>query len=144
MIRRLKWRTIKRFIQIQFAKQNKSSLHFALSAGFGVFMSVLPIWGFQLITALALAHFLKLNKALVFIGVNITIPPVIPFVLYISFKTGGWFVQKPTTSVALDSISLEFVKTNFIQYLAGSLFIATVAGTVVLLLVWLIVAIRRK
>ena len=143
--RRLNWQTIKRFIHVQFVKENNCPLHFALSVGFGAFWSITPIWGFQIIVAVMLAHFLKLNKALVFIGACLTIfPPVIPIVLYVSYKSGGWFMNNPSANISMENISLEFVKTNFFQYLIGSIFIAIIVGSVVTLLVWLIVSIKRK
>lgn len=144
MIRRFNWQIIKRFILLQFANRKKSTLNIALSSGFGIFMSIIPIWGFQLVAAIALAHLMKLNKAIVAIAVSITFPPTIPVVLYISFLIGGWLVENPTSIVSLDTISLEFVKSHFNQYLFGSLFFAVTAAIAVTLLVWLAVATKRK
>jgi len=145
MTRRLNWKTIKRFIQMQIAKENKNSLHCALSAGFGVFMSITPIWGFQILAAIPIAHIVRLNKAIVFIGTCFTLfPPIIPFVLYGSYKVGGWFMYNPTEIVSLDNITLDFVKTNFYQYLVGSMFVAAIAGSFVTLMVWFILSIKNK
>ena len=44
----------------------------------GVFMGIIPIWGYQLITAIALAYLLRLNKLIVIVAANISIPPMIP------------------------------------------------------------------
>ena len=143
-IRRFNWQKIKRFIHLQFSNRKKSALNIALSAGFGIFMSIMPIWGFQLLVSLALAHFMKLNKAIVCIAVSLTFPPTIPFVLYISFITGGWFVDNPVTSVSLDVISWEFVKSHSNQYIFGCLVFAVTAAVTVTLLTWLGVAVKRK
>jgi len=145
MARRINWPIFKRFIQLQIARQNKNSLHFALSVGFGVFMSITPIWGFQILAAIPLAHLLKLNKALVFLGTCLTLfPPVIPFVLYVSYKAGGLVVYNAISIVSLDEICMEFVKTNFYQYLVGSLITALAAGTITTISVWMILKLRKK
>ena len=144
MFRRFSWQKIKRYFKIKLAREKKSSLYFALSAGFGVFMSITPIWGFQILAAIPLAHFLKLNKTIVTIGACFTLfPPIIPFVLYFSYRAGGWIVYNPNTLVSMDNISLEFVKTNFYQYLVGSIIVALICGSFVMLLVWLILTIRK-
>jgi glycosyltransferase involved in cell wall biosynthesis len=144
MARSLNWRKTRRFFRRQFVNRERSAAHIAASAGFGVFMGIVPIWGYQLIAGIALAHFMKLNKAIVFITANISIPPMIPVILYLSFLTGGWIVDNPATSVSLHAISMDFVKHNLYQYLVGSVFFAVAAGIAVTLLVWLAVFIMRK
>ena len=143
-IARLNWQIIKRFVKQQFGRQKQSAMILGLSMGFGVFMGIIPIWGVQILSGLVLAHFMKLNKALVFIGANISFVPMIPIILYISFIAGSLFVRNPVTSVSLDAISFEYVKVNSLQYFIGSIFFAIVAGTVASLIVWLIVALKRK
>ena len=60
------------------------SLKLSLATGFGVFMGIVPIWGFQMITAAFLAHLFRLNKALVLVASNISLPPMMPFIIYLS------------------------------------------------------------
>ena len=48
----------------------------------GVFMGIVPIWGYQMLATLFLAHVLKLNKVIAIVAANISIPPMIPFLLY--------------------------------------------------------------
>jgi glycosyltransferase involved in cell wall biosynthesis len=144
LARSLNLRKIKRFFRRQFVNREHSAAHIAISAGFGVFMGIVPIWGYQLIVGIALAHFMKLNKAIVFITANISIPPMIPVILYLSFLTGGWIVDSPATSVSMSIINMDFVKHNLYQYLVGSVFFAIAAGIAVALPVWLAVSIMRK
>ncbi|HZK65405.1 MAG TPA: DUF2062 domain-containing protein, partial [Puia sp.] len=56
---------------------HQSDARKSVSAGFGVFMGIIPIWGFQLIVAIFLALVLKLNKVLVILFANISFPPFI-------------------------------------------------------------------
>ena len=41
------------------------------------------------LTAIALAHLFRLNKFIVIVAANISIPPMIPVILYLSYLTGG-------------------------------------------------------
>ena len=44
----------------------------------GIFMGIVPIWGYQMLATLFLAHVLKLNKVIAIVAANISIPPMIP------------------------------------------------------------------
>jgi uncharacterized protein (DUF2062 family) len=90
-------------------------------------MGILPVWGYQMIIAFALAHFLKLNKAIVIIASNISIPPMIPFILYGSMKTGSVLLGQPL-AFTLNDITLEAAKKMLVQYIPGSIAFAAIAG----------------
>ena len=42
-------------------------------------MGIVPIWGFQMLAALFLSYIFRLNKIIVLLFSNISIPPLIPF-----------------------------------------------------------------
>jgi uncharacterized protein (DUF2062 family) len=96
-----------------------------------VFMGIVPIWGFQLVTAIAISIVLRLNKALVIIAANISIPPFIPFILYGSMVSGSfWMGARAVSLPAAKDVTMEFIQTSLTQYLFGSITLAVVAGTV--------------
>ena len=108
-----------------FSSEQSNSLK-AASVGFGVFMGIVPIWGFQLITAIALALLLRLNKTLVIIAANISIPPFIPFILYGSLVTGSfWMGDKAISLPDAKNITLDFIHNSLTQYIAGSITLAS-------------------
>jgi glycosyltransferase involved in cell wall biosynthesis len=103
----------------------------ATSVAFGIFMGIIPIWGFQLASAIFLAILFKLNKPLVIVAANISIPPMIPFIIYLSFKTGAiWMGKNAMQFNFSNSITLKSVKDNLVQYIYGSITLAIVAGIV--------------
>ena len=103
----------------------------AASVAFGIFMGIIPIWGFQLASAIFLAILFKLNKPLVIVAANISIPPMIPFIIYLSFKTGAfWMGENAMQFNFSNSITLKSVKDNLVQYIYGSITLAIVAGIV--------------
>ena len=106
------------------------SIHLkSFSIAFGVFMGIIPIWGFQLVAAIFIAILFRLNKALVIIAANISIPPMIPFIIFGSYKAGAFWMGKNAMQFDFSrSISLESVKKNVQQYIYGSITLALIAG----------------
>jgi uncharacterized protein (DUF2062 family) len=102
----------------------------AASIGFGVFMGIAPVWGFQTALVITLSVFLRLNKVLSFAFSNISLPPFIPLIIYVSLIAGGAVLPSSTTKglLKLDSISFDTIQQHLLQYLVGSLLLATIMG----------------
>jgi glycosyltransferase involved in cell wall biosynthesis len=101
----------------------------AISVGFGIFMGIVPIWGFQLIVAISLAILYKLNKALVVLAANISIPPLIPPILYASHVTGKIWMGDQSHDISFTSgITMNTIEQSFIQYITGAITLATILG----------------
>jgi glycosyltransferase involved in cell wall biosynthesis len=116
-----------------------------LSVMFGVFMGIIPIWGYQLMTAIALAYLLRLNKFIVIMAANISIPPLIPVIIYLSYVIGGWILSANNNLVFSSDISFAWVRDNLYQYVLGSLVFAIFAAVFFGLLTYaLLKMIRRK
>lgn len=143
----LKWlspRNIVCFFDKYLINSGESVARKSAAVGFGVFMGIVPIWGFQMIVAVFLAHLFKLNKIIVLAAANISIPPAIPFILYASLWTGGLLTNRPTF-VDIDSITIETAYMSLFQYVLGSIVFAVVAGVAAAALsAVLISCLRRK
>ena len=105
-------------------------------------MGIVPLWGYQMIVAFAVAHVLKLNKALVIIASNISIPPMIPFILYGSMKTGAIILNQPL-ALTFKDVTLEAVKKMLVQYIPGSIVFAVIVGAIGWLVTFFILKIRK-
>jgi len=117
----------------------------ASSVGFGIFMGIIPIWGFQLLVAIALSIVLRLNKALVIIAANISVPPMIPLLIFLSYKMGGVWVTRNAVSIPFSkSISLEMIRINLVQYIYGSITLAILAGIVFGLLTFILLKFFKR
>src|SRR5690606_37082592 len=90
---------IKAFIKKNFFDETEPAYKKALSIGFGVFMGIFPVWGYQLIIGISLSHLLKLNKAIFILAAHISIPPMIPFIIYGSYRLGAFFVKNPQNDI---------------------------------------------
>ena len=73
---------------------------------------------------------MKLNKIIAVVFSNISIPPMIPFILYGSMVAGAWIlnIENP---FSIDNISLKTVGQSLSQYLVGSVVLAAISGVVV-------------
>ncbi|CAL1520051.1 DUF2062 domain-containing protein [Chitinophaga sp. MM2321] len=117
----------------------------AASIGFGVFMGIVPIWGFQLLVAILVSIKLKLNKALVVIAAHISAPPLIPLIIFISFLMGRvWMGQTAKDLIFSNGINAETIKENTLQYIYGSITLAIVAGIVAWLVSYVLLSVFRR
>jgi glycosyltransferase involved in cell wall biosynthesis len=146
LLRRLflkqKWKEV--FIDELF-DPSQSNLRKSVSVAFGIFMGILPIWGFQLVSAIFLAVLLRLNKGLVIVFANISIPPMIPLIIYASYRFGAFWMPANAQVISLtNTLSLSAIRYNFKQYLAGSISLAITAGLVTGLITYLLLQLFSK
>jgi glycosyltransferase involved in cell wall biosynthesis len=114
---------------VQLFHPDDSHLKKSLSVAFGVFMGIVPIWGFQLVTAIALSFVLRLNKALVIAAAHISIPPMIPVILFVSHYTGKFWMGSRATSISFSrDITIDHIRNSFQQYLFGAITLSVIAG----------------
>ena len=141
--KKLNKETISKFIQESLLNKEESASMKGLSVAFGVFMGIIPIWGYQLMTAIFLSHLLKLNKAIVIIAANISFPPFIPLILYGSLKTGQILLNQKT-SIFPDELSLDVVKEQLPAYILGSFVFATFMAILFGLVTFVAVKVSRS
>jgi glycosyltransferase involved in cell wall biosynthesis len=121
-IREFKRKGFKYSMRKLFLSPGDSNLKLSLSVTLGIFCGILPIWGWQLAVAIFLAYALKMNKMIVITTANISIPPMIPFVLYFSYKTGGIILGNGAAEIKFSAnIDFDMVLANLYQYVIGSL-----------------------
>jgi glycosyltransferase involved in cell wall biosynthesis len=108
--------------------ENESNFKKAISIGFGFFIGIVPIWGFQLLLGIPLAILFRMNKLLFIASANISIPPMIPFIIYLSYYVGGFFVESSVSITSVKNITLETIHINMMQYALGATVLAVIAG----------------
>ena len=110
---------IKAYFKNAFFNKEESVLRKSLSVSLGIFFGIIPILGFQVISAIAASHILKLNKAIVLVAINISLPPMIPVLVYASFKTGELITHTQST-FTFRHISSKNIETDAYLFLIGS------------------------
>lgn len=140
----LKKENIKGFFNRHILHSKDSTAKITLSVMLGIFMGIAPIWGYQLITAISLAYLLRLNKILVIVAAQISIPPLIPVILYLSFVTGSIILGNGAHLHLTSPVTLEFVKNNIFQYVIGSIALAIILSLFFGLIMYLFMKLIRK
>lgn len=144
MIRKMSRERFSEIIRKHLLGPDESNFKKAASIALGIFMGIAPVWGWQMVIALSLAILLKLNKAITLVAANISIPPLIPFILFASYLTGGLVLNNHQDIDFSSGITFEFVKKNFVQYFTGALIFGAAMGIMSGLITWLLLALFRK
>lgn len=145
LFRKIKKKTLAGFLNELLFNSEESKIVKSLSVGFGVFMGIIPIWGFQLAAAIGGAFLLRLNKPLVIIAANISIPPMIPLILYLSHASGAmWMGDQATTITFAKTLDVEFFKDSFLQYVYGAITLAVAAGVIFTLITFTLLKFFRR
>ncbi len=144
-LRAIKYLAKNKFTKIvkeQIMLHNENTYKISMAIGFGVFMGITPIWGFQMVVAALLAHFFRLNKIIVLAFSNISLPPFIPIIIYFSYLVGGILMENPRefTSETIEYLKQQVMHGGFystlnefgysiLQYVIGSLLLGLLLGT---------------
>lgn len=134
---------IRRFIRRNITRSPESNARLAAAMGWGVLCGILPIWGYQMIFAGLSAHFMRLNKLVAIVFSNISIPPMIPFILYGSYWLGGRITGLPV-ELTLAEVTLRRMAECLAQYLAGSVVLAVAAGAAVWAVSWCVMTLMKR
>jgi glycosyltransferase involved in cell wall biosynthesis len=138
------WKNFRAFIRKELFNPDETNGVKVASVMVGAFMGVAPVWGWQMAIALGIAITFKLNKIITLAVSNISIPPMIPIILYLSYITGGIILGKGGGIDFSSNITLEFVTANLLQYVLGSLVFGLILAGVLGLITYLALIIFRK
>jgi glycosyltransferase involved in cell wall biosynthesis len=135
---------VKEFINKHILLTEDTNLQIASAVALGIFTGILPIWGFQLLLAIALAHLFRLSKLITGVAANISIPPNIPALLFLSYITGGIVLGTGSSIRFSPSLTVKSFETNLMQYIVGAIVLSVVAGIASGIITYIILKIFRK
>lgn len=141
----LRKKSIREFFVEYIVNSRDSNAKLALSVALGLFIGVAPIWGWQILTTIGLAHVFKLNKFVAVTVSNISLPPMLPFVIFLSYLLGGVVMGVEVASVTYSpGLGLEWIKENLLQYLIGSILLGCTLAMVLGPVTYVLLRIFRK
>ncbi len=127
---KLKNKGIKRFFVENILQNSDSPIKKSLSIALGIFIGIAPFWGFQTILALGVSAALKLNKFIAFAFSNISIPPMIPLIIWASLKMGIWILNSDT-DISYEGLTNNFnVLESIKEYVVGSFALAFISAII--------------
>ncbi len=120
----------KRFWKEDILKSQEPAHKKAAAIALGVFVGISPFWGIHTFLVFVLAALFRLNKVTAFLFSNISIPPLIPFIIYASYQAGSfisgngfdWNLQLQNFESGAD------IFNGLWQYIIGSLCLAIVVA----------------
>ncbi len=123
----------------------ESNIKKALSVAFGIFIGIVPIWGFQLAVGIPLALLFRLNVAIVVASANISFPPMNVFIMFMSYKFGAFFLRNPSHDLVLDFnlTQHDFLKFLY-QFVIGGTALAIISAVFLGMITWAILSVFRK
>lgn len=128
-IRNFRKKSFRQFIKEDVLESSGSNRSKALSIALGTFIGLTPFFGLHTLLTISLAVLLKLNKILAFAFSNLSIPPFIPLIIFISLSIGG-FITGHSVSLSDAELNWDLVKQHFLQYAIGSFVLATATSIV--------------
>lgn len=125
-IKSFKKKSFKQFLKEDVLQADDTDEVKALSVVLGSFIGIAPLWGLQSFLSIFLAVLFRWNKVISFAASNVSIPPMIPLIVFASLWIGSGFIGTPLTEIPrLDVINKQFFQDHLLQYLLGSFILAT-------------------
>ncbi len=144
-VRALNKKNIHDFFQKEFVHNPEKDHKIIASVMVGVFFSVTPFWGWQVWIALLVALLFRLNKVITAVSTAISVPPLIPLIIYLSYALGGLVYNHDAVKLKYSiNITVESIKINLIQYSIGSFFLGFILSGVLGFITLLLLKIIRK
>ena len=129
LFRKFRKKGFKRFFYEDFLQSSDSPSKKAFSIALGTFIGLTPLWGLHTVLVLSLAVLLRLNKVIAFAFSNVSMPPLIPFVVFLSLQTGA-LVTGNQLNFSMEDIAQDFGAFKHLQsYIIGSFVLAIVCAT---------------
>lgn len=133
------WRTL---WNILFRHPEESNQRKAASVGFGIFMGIVPVWGFQLAIGIPLSILFKMNKTLFLIAANISFFP--PIIWLASLMTGKWLLGHETGLFDWHGFTWERAMQEATAFFLGGTVLSIISGIVAYLVTFGLLAAFRK
>lgn len=131
MIRRLKVEA-RNFASLLLAERLDPS-HAAAAVFLGIFIGIIPIYGFQTLAAIGVALLFKLNKPLTVACTFISNPLFLPLIIFASIELGcllrrGTF--QPLTLSELTAMRGHIDREQFLVWMIGSVALGILTGAI--------------
>ncbi len=142
ILRPLKEKGFKRGLKELLFDPHETIFTRAASIGFGVFMGIVPIWGFQLLVGIPAAIAMKMNKTLFIVAANISIFP--PIIWAASLATGKLIFRNPNWKIDFRNLQWEEVAQTGKEFFVGGTVLSILAGLVFFGVTYGVLMMRKK
>ena len=112
-------------------KERLDPRHAAAAVFLGIFIGIVPIYGFQTLAAVGVALLFKLNKPLTVAGTFISNPLLQPLIIFSSVELGCLLYRgsfQPLSLSALSAMRGHINKEEFVIWIIGSVALGILLG----------------
>jgi uncharacterized protein (DUF2062 family)/precorrin-6B methylase 2 len=111
-------------------REHASAGRLGVAVAVGVFIGCTPFLGLQVLLAIAIATLFKLNRIAVLLGVQVSTPPVTPFLLFADAQVGAVLLHRHWLPISLEAVrgapKAKWVLDLFLELLAGGLVVGVI------------------
>ncbi|RJE72872.1 DUF2062 domain-containing protein [Reichenbachiella sp. MSK19-1] len=144
LIMRFSLQNSRKKLHDEFKKNKDNPGRMAFSVGLGLFFGIFPVWGFQMLVAFGIGSIFKLNRMVVLFFSNISVPPMIPLIIFLSFVCGAPFVDDPVSIEDFRVLTMDSIYDQLRQYVIGSILFSFLAGGLGTLISFLILTFAQR
>jgi uncharacterized protein (DUF2062 family) len=94
----------------------------------GIFIGIVPIYGFQTLAAVGAAFVFRLNKPLTVAGTFINNPPLQPFIIASSVEIGYFLQGGSFRPIHLSALNWAHLKEELLAWVIGSVVLGVIVG----------------
>jgi len=127
-----------------FSDHARNPAQLAGAVALGIFCGIVPLWGIQMLVAATLAHWLRLNKAITLVASNISIPPMVPFILYGGLALGHRLFTGQELEFSPSQMTKARAVEYFWQWALGSVLLAALAGSLGGIITYALARVTRR
>ena len=128
---------MKTIFRLLFSEHTDTPAKLAFAVGLGFFCGIAPIWGFQIMAAAALAHKLRLNKAIAVTASHISFPLATPFIMAGGLLLGHYLHTGGVLPLNATTL-LKEIPVRFTEWFFGSIALGIIAGIAGTGVTWLV------
>lgn len=99
-----------------------------LSVALGLFIGCTPLYGFHLLLTTGLCLLLRLDTLVAYLAANISVPPMVPLILFVEFQVGTYLLTGTWHSLSLSEVRAERAGELGIALVSGVFVVATLVA----------------
>lgn len=111
-------------------REHASARRLGVAVALGVLIGCTPFLGFQVWLAIGIATLFKLNRIAILLGVQVSTPPITPFLLLANAQVGAVLLHQRWLPISLESVrgapKAKWVVDLFLELLVGGLVVGSV------------------
>ncbi len=121
-------------ILLRLILKNSTPGGIALGAAIGAFIGILPVYGLHTILVIIAAIIVRpANKAAIFLGTNVSLPPTVPFITWAGYELGRvilWGRFDPLSWSDFKNITFQKISSHYQPLFLGSVLLGFICALI--------------